>query len=777
MSPSPRSCAKLSTLRIKTANVFIPALRPARYKTIYGGRGCLHGDSLIDTPEGQVKIRDWTGGALLAHDGQGIVQAWAGRALRFEPEPLYKITVGDRFFIGTAKHRVLTPSGWLCVADLPETDGPQLAILPNAPWPTQKAFACLPRSTSDICPVTCLEDARRCLHTVLNFLVYCSLCRHPGDARLPTAADTYLALLQALADEPQHTGHVSTHADAQELERIDSLSRSLRHLSTQDVAHAAAAQNYADTESYICDRFFEWLSALCQDIALSHASNTLHEQAPALAELILAFCSLSDQAESLQTVFGIVHACLHDDPCREIASCNHDLHYSAITQIEIHGVEEYFDIFVPVYGNYYANGILHHNSGKSHFFGGLMIEDSLAEPGNSAGQGLYSVCIREVQKDLSQSSKRLLETKLYDMRLGEAQGFKVFDECIKTPGDGLIIFKGMNQYNSDSIKSLEGFKRSWWEEAHTASKTSLELLRPTLRADDSQLWFSYNPQNKFDEVDKLFRGGNPPTDSIVIEANWRDNPWFTKALEQERQDCLRDNPDQYDHIWEGGYRTYVEGAYYAAALALARQQRRIIRLPEDNFMTIHLFIDIGGTGAKSDNFVIIAAQFIDREIRVLNHYEAQGQSIGHHLDWLRQQHYFPTRSKVWLPHDGATGDKVFAVSYESAFKRVGFDVQVIPNQGRGAAKMRIETARRHFPAIYFHEPTTKDGLLAALGAYHEKKDEKRGIGLGPEHDSASHSADAFGLMCVVYDKYLVNQRKPVTPPLPAFTPSVSAWGY
>jgi phage terminase large subunit len=69
---------------------------------------------------------------------------------------------------------------------------------------------------------------------------------------------------------------------------------------------------------------------------------------------------------------------------------------------------------------------------------------------------------------------------------------------------------------------------------------------------------------------------------------------------------------------------------------------------------------------------------------------------------------------------------------------------VIPNQGRGAAKQRVEAGWRHFDACWFNEATTQGGL-EALGWYHEKKDEKRDIGLGPEHDWSSHGADSFGL--------------------------------
>lgn len=400
-------------------------------------------------------------------------------------------------------------------------------------------------------------------------------------------------------------------------------------------------------------------------------------------------------------------------------------------------------------------------SGKSHFFGGLLIEDALAEPGNSGGEGLRSVCIREVQKDLAQSSKLLLESKLKEHDLGEADGFKVYRDLISTPGDGIIIFKGMNDYTADSIKSLEGFKRAWWEEAQTATGHSLNLLRPTLRAPGSQLWFGWNPRRKQDPVDVMLRGPELPTGAVVVRANWRDNPWFTAELEQERLDCLRQQPEQYEHIWEGGYVSVIEGAYFAKSLNTARQEGRIGRVAADPLMTVRLFFDIGGTGAKADAVAIWAAQFIGKEIRVIDYYEAVGQPLAAHLNWMRERGYVKGKAQVWLPHDGETNDKVYNVSYHSAIKAVGYDVTVIPNQGAGAAKQRIEAGRRYFPYIWFNESTTQGGL-DALGWYHEKKDEARGIGLGPEHDWASHGADAFGLMCICADKIMKEQRpKPI----------------
>lgn len=406
-------------------------------------------------------------------------------------------------------------------------------------------------------------------------------------------------------------------------------------------------------------------------------------------------------------------------------------------------------------------------SGKSHFFGDLLIDDCLTEPGNSGGEGMRAVCIREVQKDLAQSSKLLIESKLRERGLSEADGFKIYRDLISVPGDGIVIFKGMNDYTADSIKSLEGFKRGWWEEAQTATLHSLNLYRPTLRAEGAERWFSWNPRRKSDPVDVLLRGAERPTGSIVVEANWRDNPWLTSELKQEREDCLRQQPDQYEHIWEGGYVSVVAGAYYASHLTEARRAGRIGAVPIDPLLSHHLFFDIGGTGSKADAVSIWALQFVGLQIRAVNYYEAVSQPLATHLNWMREHEYLPKRAKVWLPHDGSSNDKVYDISYESAIKAAGYDVEVVPNQGRGAAKARIEAARRLFPSIWFNEATTQGGL-DALGWYHEKKDEARDIGLGPEHDWSSHGADAFGLACVCADEIRKEQNRVIQDPYKAF---------
>lgn len=378
-------------------------------------------------------------------------------------------------------------------------------------------------------------------------------------------------------------------------------------------------------------------------------------------------------------------------------------------------------------------------SGKSHFFAELLVETALLTP------GLRAVCIREVQKTLKESAKRLVEDKI--QRLGLGQHFECLATETKCPGGGVIIYQGMQDHTAESIKSLEGFDVAWVEEAQTLSTRSLTLLRPTIRKEGSEIWASWNPRRKTDAIDEFLRG-QQPEGAIVVEANWRDNPWFPDVLEAERRLDKELYPDRYDHIWEGGYAQALEGAYFAKHLAKAKEDGRITRLPVEELLPVRAYFDIGGAGARADANVIWIVQFVDREIRVLDYVEGQGQVLAYYVNELRRRGWGEALCR--LPHDGVNTNTITGKRYADHLRDAGFDVTVIPNQGQGAAMMRIEAARRLFNRIWF-DPKTEAGR-EALGYYHEKKDEARNIGLGPEHDWSSHAADAFGLMCVDYDE-------------------------
>lgn len=379
-------------------------------------------------------------------------------------------------------------------------------------------------------------------------------------------------------------------------------------------------------------------------------------------------------------------------------------------------------------------------SGKSHFFGELLVETCQAE------RGTLAVCIREAQRTLAQSSKRLIEGKIAALGLG--QGFRPFSDRIATPGDGLIIFRGMQDHTAESIKSLEGFRIAWIDEAQTLSARSLSLLRPTIRAPRSELWASWNPRRKSDAVDDFLRS-RKPDGAVVVKANWRDNPWLPAVLDEERRLDLALYPDRYEHIWEGDYVRAFEGAYFADLLAQARREGRIGKVAADPLLPLRAFIDIGGAGASADAFTIWIVQWVGNEVRVLDYYEAVGQVLAFHVNWLRARGY--QNAILYLPHDGLATNAVTGKRYADHLREAGFAVEPpVKNQGRGAAMMRVEALRRLGPQLWFNAETTESGR-EALGFYHERKDETRNVGLGPEHDWSSHAADALGLMAVCYE--------------------------
>ena len=147
-------------------------------------------------------------------------------------------------------------------------------------------------------------------------------------------------------------------------------------------------------------------------------------------------------------------------------------------------------------------------SGKSHFFAGLMVEELLRYPNKRF------VCVREIQKSLKESAYRLIVDKIN--HYGLSNQFRVLNDRIETAQGGLISFIGMQDHTSESIKSLEGYS-AWVEEAQTMTTKSLEMLRPTIRVDGSEIWFSWNPRLSSDPVDKFLRGESVPPNTTVAE--------------------------------------------------------------------------------------------------------------------------------------------------------------------------------------------------------------------------------------------------------------------
>lgn len=194
-------------------------------------------------------------------------------------------------------------------------------------------------------------------------------------------------------------------------------------------------------------------------------------------------------------------------------------------------------------------------SGKSHERAEAVVEAMAMEP------DCRVVCIREIQKSLKFSAYSLIVSKIHS--LGVSHLFDILTtEIRRKNASGICIFQGMQDHTADSIKSLEGFKIAWVEEAQSLSHKSLKMLRPTIRSEGSELWFTWNPDQEDDAVDKFAKQmrGNP--DAIHVHVNYDSNPWLPKELYDEMDWDRKNNPDDYDHIWLGDYDSKSEARVF-----------------------------------------------------------------------------------------------------------------------------------------------------------------------------------------------------------------------
>lgn len=188
------------------------------------------------------------------------------------------------------------------------------------------------------------------------------------------------------------------------------------------------------------------------------------------------------------------------------------------------------------------------------------------------------LCFREIQKSIRDSVHRLLADKI------NANGWGGFYEVtrdeIRGANGTLFLFTGLRDHTADSVKSYEGLTDAWGEEAHSITEESALKLIPTVRGcDDPKILWTYNPEDEGDYVHNRFVVRGDPS-ALVIKANWRDNPWFPRPLDEERRHLLALNEDLYRHVWEGECRS-------AAGLLFKRNWFRWYdRLPE----RLHLYV-------------------------------------------------------------------------------------------------------------------------------------------------------------------------------------------
>lgn len=238
-------------------------------------------------------------------------------------------------------------------------------------------------------------------------------------------------------------------------------------------------------------------------------------------------------------------------------------------------------------------------SGKSHFFAELAVENCMMDA------DWKLVCIREIQKSLEQSVKELIEAKIKKFKVEHYFRMRK-THTERVGGDGIIIYQGMQNHTAQSIKSLEGYDCAWAEEAQSISKNSLTILRPTIRKPNSELWFSWNPDQPTDAVDLFFRGPTPPPEAIIKRVNWTDNPWFPEVLDQDRRFDYETNPAMYEHVWEGGYKVNTENALWNVEMLDACRWRR--ELPKFARVVVAIDPAVSDHEGSAETGIIVAAR-------------------------------------------------------------------------------------------------------------------------------------------------------------------------
>ena len=192
-------------------------------------------------------------------------------------------------------------------------------------------------------------------------------------------------------------------------------------------------------------------------------------------------------------------------------------------------------------------------SAKSHSFAQALVL-------KAAERKLRIGCYREVQRSIRDSVKRLLDDKI--ARAGLREFYESTDAEIRGVNGSLFIFNGLRT-NPDAVKSTEGLDIAAVFEANKVSQRSVDLLIPTVRAPNSEIWFEWNPEFPTDPVDVLLRGeGGAPPGSIVRRVNYDDNPFFPDVLKQEMEWARLRDPDKYAHIWLGEYQRNSESRVF-----------------------------------------------------------------------------------------------------------------------------------------------------------------------------------------------------------------------
>jgi len=344
---------------------------------------------------------------------------------------------------------------------------------------------------------------------------------------------------------------------------------------------------------------------------------------------------------------------------------------------------------------------------------------------------LRILCAREFMTSMRDSVHKLLCDQIES--LGLLGFYEITQASIRGKNGTEFAFAGLKS-NIANIQSYEGVDICWVEEAQTVSRLSWNVLIPTIRAEGSEIWISFNPKLETDETYQRFVA-NPPKDCITMRVNWSDNPWFPETLRLEKDSLKQRDEEAYNQVWEGLCRQTVDGAIFAKEMQQAEKDGRITKVPYDATKPVHAVFDLGW----SDSTAIWFLQFVGMETRLIRYIEDSQKTISYYLATMQTYGY--VYDTIWLPHDAE--NKTLAAagrSIDDIVRAAGYKTTILP---RVPILDSINAARTIFPNCYFDREHTADGLTCLRHYRYEVDPDTGQFSRNPLHDHYSHGADAF----------------------------------
>lgn len=365
-----------------------------------------------------------------------------------------------------------------------------------------------------------------------------------------------------------------------------------------------------------------------------------------------------------------------------------------------------------------------------------------------AQRSLRILCAREFQTSIKDSVHKLLCDQIIDLGL---EGFyEITQASIRGKNGTEFAFVGLKN-NVANVKSYEGVDLCWVEEAQTTSRLSWNILIPTIRKQDSEIWVTFNPELETDETYQRFVL-HPPENSVVQKINWSDNPWFPETLMLEKDALKMRDQEAYNTVWEGICRQTVDGAIFAREMQMAELHGRITKVGYDPMKPVHAVFDLGWSDATAIWFV----QFIGMETRLIRYHEDSQKTISDYL--AKMQTYGYVYDTLWLPHDAENRTLAAAGrNIDQIVRGAGYKTKIIP---RTPIVDSINAARTLFWNCWFDRENCYDGLQCLRHYRYEVDPDTKMFSKNPLHDQFSHGADAFRMLGLVVNEPRKRVSKP-----------------